>query len=144
MVWISGSRTERNLKVSFSRLSQSHLRFKFFALRSDDEGLLSCSALFRATSDSVASSATRALAFHAAVGDPITAQPLDDLPDMVRATILSLTRDYTVTYPDMAATARAEGFGDIAAWFESVGHRKKHFADRLQHAIAAGLTDAAK
>jgi rubrerythrin len=43
-------------------------------------------------------------------------------------------------YPGMAKTARAEGFGEIADWFETLSKAERSHANRFQKALD-GLAD---
>ncbi|MCA9685744.1 MAG: rubrerythrin family protein [Myxococcales bacterium] len=42
------------------------------------------------------------------------------------------THEYTDMYPGMAKTAREEGFGEIADWFETLAKAEKSHAGRFQ------------
>ena len=42
------------------------------------------------------------------------------------------THEYTEMYPGMAKTAREEGHGDIADWFETLAKAEKAHAGRFQ------------
>jgi rubrerythrin len=43
-------------------------------------------------------------------------------------------------YPGMAKTARTEGFGEIADWFETLAKAERSHANRFQKSLDA-LTD---
>ncbi|MDX1373976.1 MAG: ferritin family protein, partial [Burkholderiales bacterium] len=45
------------------------------------------------------------------------------------------THEYTDMYPGMAKTARGEGFGEIADWFETLAKAERSHANRFQKAL---------
>jgi len=45
------------------------------------------------------------------------------------------THEYTDMYPGMAATARDEGFDEIADWFETLAKAERSHANRFQKAL---------
>ena len=47
------------------------------------------------------------------------------------------THEYTDMYPGMAKTARAEGFDEIADWFETLAKAERSHANRYQKALDA-------
>ena len=46
------------------------------------------------------------------------------------------THEYTNMYPGMAKTAREEGFGEIADWFETLAKAEKSHAGRFDKALS--------
>ena len=53
----------------------------------------------------------------------------------LKAAIAGETHEYTDMYPGMARTAREEGFGEIADWFETLAKAEKSHAGRFQKAL---------
>ena len=47
------------------------------------------------------------------------------------------THEYTDMYPGMAKQARAEGFDEIADWFETLAKAERSHANRYQKALDA-------
>jgi rubrerythrin len=45
------------------------------------------------------------------------------------------THEYTDMYPGMAKTARAEGFAEVADWFETLAKAEKAHAGRFQNLL---------
>ncbi len=45
------------------------------------------------------------------------------------------THEYTDMYPGMAKTARDEGFGEIADWFETLAKAERSHANRFTKAL---------
>ena len=71
-----------------------------------------------------------------AVGDPASGLPLGDTATNLRAAIAGETYEYTDMYPSMAKTAREEGFGDIADWFEVMAKAERAHAGRFEKLLS--------
>jgi rubrerythrin len=66
------------------------------------------------------------------VGDPATGLPIGDTALNLKASVAGETHEYTDMYPGMAKTARAEGFSEVADWFETLAKAEKSHAGRFQ------------
>ena len=55
----------------------------------------------------------------------------------LKAAIAGETHEYTDMYPGMAKTARSEGLGEIADWFETLAKAERSHANRFQKALDA-------
>jgi rubrerythrin len=66
------------------------------------------------------------------VGDPATDLPIGDTAENLKSAVAGETHEYTDMYPGMAKTARTEGFGEIADWFETLAKAEKSHAGRFQ------------
>ena len=66
------------------------------------------------------------------VGDPATDLPIGDTADNLKAAVAGETYEYTDMYPGMAKTARDEGLGEVANWFETLAKAEKSHAGRFQ------------
>ena len=69
------------------------------------------------------------------VGDPATGEPIGATDNNLKASIAGETHEYTDMYPGMAKTARAEGFDEIADWFETLAKAEKTHAGQFQKAL---------
>ena len=87
---------------------------------------------FRETAEGETGHAHGHLDFLKAVGDPATGLPIGDTTDNLKAAIAGETHEYTDMYPGFAKTARGEGFGEIADWFETLAKAEKSHAGRFQ------------
>ena len=132
---LKGSKTEQNLRDAFARESMANRRYLFFAQRADIEGYNDVSAVFRSTAESETGHAHGHLRFLEDIGDPATGEPIGDTEANLKAAIAGETRDYSEMYPDMARTAREEGFDEIADWFESLAKTEKTHAGRFRKAL---------
>ena len=53
----------------------------------------------------------------------------------LHAAVAGETHEYTDMYPGMAKDARAEGFDEIADWFETLAKAERSHANRYQKAL---------
>ena len=129
---LKGTKTHDNLKAAFAGESQANRRYIYFAKVADVEGYPEVASNFRETAEGETGHAHGHLDYIKAVGDPATGLPLGDTVENLKAAIAGETHEYTDMYPGMAKTARDEGFGDIADWFETLAKAEKSHAGRFQ------------
>jgi rubrerythrin len=134
---LQGSKTLENLKAAFSGESQANRRYLYFAQKADVEGYNDVAAVFRSTAEGETGHAHGHLEFLEAVGDPATGEPIGTTSQNLKAAIAGETHEYTDMYPGMAKSARQEGFGEIAEWFETLAKAEKSHAGRFQKALNA-------
>jgi rubrerythrin len=134
---LKGSRTEKNLKDAFAGESQANRRYLYFASKADVEGYNDVAAVFRSTAEGETGHAHGHLEYLEAVGDPATGLPIGATGANLKAAIAGETHEYTDRYPGMAKAARAEGFEEIADWFETLAKAERSHANRFQKALDA-------
>ncbi|MGW8270134.1 MAG: rubrerythrin family protein, partial [Burkholderiales bacterium] len=117
---LKGSKTEQSLKEAFAGESQANRRYLYFAAKADVEGQNDVAALFRSTAEGETGHAHGHLEYLEQVGDPATGLPIGATRENLTAAVAGETHEYTDMYPGMAKTARDEGFGEIADWFETL------------------------
>ena len=132
MAALKGSKTEDNLKAAFAGESQANRRYLYFAQKADVEGHNDVAAVFRSTAEGETGHAHGHLDFMKSVGDPATGLPIGDSTLNLKAAIHGETHEYTDMYPGMAKTARDEGFGEVADWFETLAKAEKSHAGRFE------------
>ncbi len=132
---LDGSKTIENLKAAFAGESQANRRYLYFAKVADIEGLPQIAANFRDTAEGETGHAHGHLDYIKVVGDPATGLPIGDTELNLAAAVAGETYEYTDMYPGMAATARDEGFTEIADWFETLAKAEKSHAGRFQRAL---------
>lgn len=132
---LKGSRTEQNLKDAFAGEAQANRRYLYFAAKADIEGFNDVSMVFRSTAEGETGHAHGLLDYLLEVGDPTTGLPIGSTADNLRAAIAGETHEHTDMYPGMARTAREEGFGEIADWFETLAKAERSHANRFQKAL---------
>lgn len=135
MTTLKGSKTHDNLKAAFAGESQANRRYLYFAKQADVEGYPDIAGLFRDTADGETGHAHGHLDYLKKVGDPATDLPMGDTVTNLESAIAGETHEYTDMYPGMAKTARAEGFAEIADWFETLAKAEKSHAGRFQRAL---------
>ena len=129
---LKGSKTEQCLKDAFAGESMANRRYLYFANKADVEGQNDVAALFRSTAEGETGHAHGHLEYLEAVGDPATDLPIGDSALNLKAAIHGETHEYTDMYPGMAKTARAEGFAEVADWFETLAKAEKSHAGRFE------------
>src|ERR1700757_1001783 len=132
---LQGSKTEGNLKDAFAGESQANRRYLYFAQKADVEGFNDVATVFRSTAEGKTGHAHGHLEFLEVSGDPATGLPIGETASNLKAAIAGETHEYTDMYPGMARTARGEGFGEIADWFETLAKAEKSHAGRFQKAL---------
>ncbi len=135
MADLKGSKTHANLKDAFAGESQANRRYLYFAKIADVEGQPDIAGLFRDTAEGETGHAHGHLDYLKKVGDPATGEPLGDTATNLKASIAGETYEYTQMYPSFAKTAREEGFGEIAEWFETLARAERSHAGRFQKGL---------
>jgi rubrerythrin len=135
MATLKGSKTHENLKAAFGNEAQANRRYLYFARLADVEGYPEIAGLFRDTAEGEAGHAHGHMDYLRTVGDPITGQPIGPTLANLEAAIAGETIEYTSLYPGMAATAREEGFSEIAEWFERLVKAEHNHADRFRRGL---------
>ena len=133
---LKGSKTEGCLKDAFASESQANRRYLYFANKADIEGQNDVAALFRSTAEGETGHAQGHLEFLEASGDPATGLPIGPTRQNLESAVASETHEHTNMYPDMAKTARSEGFDEIADWFETLAKAERSHANRYARALA--------
>ena len=132
---LKGSKTEAFLKEAFAAEAQANRRYLYFAVKADVEGYNDVAAVFRSTAEGETGHAYGHLGYLEAVGDPATGLPIGPTAANLQAAIAGETHEFTNMYPAMAKIARAEGFDEIADWFETLAKAERSHANRFQKAL---------
>jgi rubrerythrin len=135
MATLKGSETHQNLKRAFAGEAAANRRYVYFARQADIEGYPEIAGLFRDTAEGETGHANGHMEFLKRLGDPVTDLPIGGTARNLESAIAGETSEYTTQYPKMAETARAEGFDDVAEWFETLAKAERNHSARF----AAGL-----
>ena len=135
MATLKGSKTEQSLKAAFGGESMANRRYLYFAQKADVEGYNDVSAVFRSTAEGETGHAHGHLEYLEQCGDPATGLPFGDTKANLKSAIAGETHEYTDMYPGMAKTAREEGFGEVADWFETLAKAERSHANRFTKAL---------
>jgi len=132
---LNGTKSHDNLKNAFASESQANRRYLYFARVADIEGYPDVGGLFRDTSEAETGHAFGHLDFLKEVGDPCTGVPIGTTEKNLKSAVEGETYEYTEMYPGFAKTARAEGFAELAEWFETLAKAEKSHAGRFSKGI---------
>jgi len=132
---LKGTKTFENLKAAFAGESEANRRYLYFAREADVEGYPDVAAVFRSTGEGETGHAFGHLDYLKEVGDPATGKPIGDTRLNLAAAVAGETYEYTEMYPGFARTAREEGFGEVADWFETLAKAERAHAGRFQKAL---------
>ncbi|HTE56038.1 MAG TPA: rubrerythrin family protein [Kofleriaceae bacterium] len=135
MAQLKGTKTHQNLKDAFAGESQANRRYLYFAKVADVEGRPDVAGLFRDTAEGETGHAHGHLDWLKSVGDPATGEPIGSTELNLKASIAGETYEYTEMYPGFAKTARAEGFAEIAEWFETLARAERSHAGRFKKGL---------
>ncbi|WP_299967458.1 rubrerythrin [Methanoregula sp.] len=119
-----GSKTEQNLLAAFAGESQARNRYSFFASIARKEGYEQIAAVFE---DTAANEREHAKLFFAQLkGGEVTitagypAGVIGTTKENLAAAAAGEQMEWGTLYPDFAATAKKEGFKEIARLFEKI------------------------
>jgi len=123
MAELRGSKTEQNLKQAFAGESQARNKYTYFASVAKKEGYEQIAALFLETADQEKEHAKLHLKLLEGIGD--TAANLKEAAG-------GENYEWTKMYPEMAKTARQEGFDEIARLFDGLAKIEKEHEERYK------------
>ena len=135
MATLKGSETHENLKRAFAVEAEANRRYVYFARQADVEGYPEIAGLFRDTAEGETGHANGHMEFLKKLGDPVTDRPIGNTVKNLESAITGETAEFTGQYPKMAETARAEGFVDVAEWFETLAKAEKNHAARFTQGL---------
>lgn len=121
---LAGSRTEQNLLKAFAGESQARNRYEFFSKQAKNEGYEQIAAIFQETANQEKEHAKRFFKFLEGRDLEITATypagKIGTTAENLRAAANGENEEWTKLYPEFAAIAREEGFGEIAGAFLTI------------------------
>jgi rubrerythrin len=141
---LKGTKTEKNLLLSFAGESQARNRYTYYASKAQKECYVQIAAVFEETANQEKEHAKRFYNF--LEGGEV--EVLGAFPaGKVGTTLENLLHaaegekyENTKMYPDFAATARQEGFEDIAKVFENVAVAERWHEERYR-ALASNIKE---
>ena len=144
MAKLKGSRTEKNLLLSFAGESQARNRYTYFASKARKEGYEQIAAVFEETAGQEREHAKRFFSFLEGGEVEITGSfpagtvctTLDNLMHAAEGE----NYENTHMYPGFAKIAREEGFEDIAKLFENIAVAERWHEERYR-AFAANVKE---
>jgi rubrerythrin len=137
---IKGTETEKNLLKAFAGESQARNRYTYFAGVARKEGYRQIEALFIETAENEREHAKRFFKFLEGGDLEITAAypagKLGTTLENLRAAAAGENEEWTELYPAFAATAKKEGFNDVAAAFTMIAKVEKEHEERYKRLAA--------
>ena len=131
---IKGTQTEQNLLKAFAGESQARNRYTYFASVAKKEGLVQISDIFMETANQEKEHAKRFFKFLEGGCVEITASfpagVIGTTAENLEAAASGEREEWTELYPSFAATAREEGFKEVAAVFDMISIAEKQHEKR--------------
>jgi rubrerythrin len=139
---LKGTQTEKNLLKAFVGESTARNKYTYWAGQAKKEGFEQIAAIFQETADQEKEHAKRLFKFLEGGEVEITVT----LPAGVIATTLENLKhaaegeeyEWQTMYPTFAATAKAEGFSEIAGTMTCIANAEKYHGERYR-AFAANI-----
>ena len=134
---IKGTRTEKNLMVSFAGESQARMRYTYFASAAKKEGYEQIAAIFTETADQEKEHAKRMFKWLEGGMVEITASypagVIGTTMENLKAAAAGEHEEWSLDYPKFADIADEEGFPAIAAMYRMIsvaekGHEERYLA----------------
>lgn len=134
---IKGTRTEKNLMVSFAGESQARMRYTYFSSVAKKEGYEQISAIFAETADQEKEHAKRMFKWLEGGMAEITASypagVIGTTLENLKAAAAGENEEWSLDYPKFADIADEEGFPAIAKMYREIavaekGHEERYLA----------------
>ena len=134
---IKGTRTEKNLAISFAGESQARMRYTYFASVAKKEGFEQISAIFMETADQEKEHAKRMFKWLEGGMVEITASypagVIGTTLENLKAAAAGEIEEWSLDYPKFADIADEEGFPAIAKMYREIavaekGHEERYLA----------------
>ncbi|MBQ2660122.1 rubrerythrin family protein [Candidatus Saccharibacteria bacterium] len=122
---LQGSKTEKNLLAAFAGESQARNKYTYFASKAKKDGFEQIAAIFEETANNEKEHAK--MWFKELNGGEVPSTPAN-----LKAAADGENYEWTDMYAEFAATAREEGFDDIADKFERVAKIEKAHEERYR------------
>ncbi len=125
MADLKGTQTQVNLLKAFAGESQARNRYSYFASKAKKDGYVQIQSIFEETANHEKAHAKRLFKYlnsgeELEITAAFPAGTIGTTIDNLKASAAGENYEYTSMYPEFAATARREGFENIAKTFESI------------------------
>ena len=139
MAQLKGTQTQKNLLTAFAGESQARNRYTYFALKAKKEGYVQIQSIFEETANHEKEHAECLFKYldsgeevEITAGFPAGTIG-EETVNNLKAAAAGENYEHTYMYPCFSATAREEGFNDIAKTFESIAvaelyHEQRYLA----------------
>lgn len=137
---LKGSRTEKNLLLSFAGESQARNRYTYFASKARKEGFERIAQVFEETANQEKEHAKRFFNFlqggEVEVTAAFPAGVVGTTAENLKAAAAGENHEWTAMYPGFAKIARDEGFPAIAFVWEAISVAEKNHERRYLNYLA--------
>jgi rubrerythrin len=137
---LQGTQTEKNILTAFAGESQARNRYTYFASQAKKEGYVQIAAIFEETANQEKEHAKRLFKLlqggEAEVVARFPAGVIGSTLENLQEAAAGENYENTTMYPEFAATARNEGFAQIAAIFQAIAKAEVHHEQRYLKLIA--------
>jgi len=137
---LKGSKTEKNLLTAFAGESQARNRYTYFASKARKEGFVQIADIFEETADQEKEHAKRLFKFleggDVEIAAAFPAGMIGSTAENLKAAAGGEHHEWASMYPEFAATAREEGFAEIANVFEAIAVAEKQHEKRYLDLLA--------
>ena len=134
MASIKGTKTEKNLLLSFAGESQARMRYDYFASAAKKEGYEQISAIFTETADNEKEHAKIFFKYleggEVEITGSFPAGVIGDTLSNLRAAAAGEKLEWGTLYPQFADIADEEGFADIAYSFREIAEVEEYHERR--------------
>lgn len=141
---LKGTKTEKNLLLSFAGESQARNRYTYFAGQARKEGYIQIANIFEETANQEKEHAKRFFKFleggELTVEGAFPAGVIGTTLENLKAAAAGEHHEHTEMYPEFAAMAREEGLEAVAKLFDAVGVAEKFHEERYQ-ALAENIAN---
>lgn len=131
---LKGSRTEKNLLCAFAGESQARNRYTYFSSKAREEDMVQIANIFAETADQEKEHAKRLFKFleggEVEITSAFPAGVIGMTAENLKAAAGGERYEWSEMYPGFAATAREEGFGEIADALEAIAVAEKQHEKR--------------
>ncbi len=137
---LKGSKTEKNLLTAFAGESQARNRYTYFASKAKKDGFVQIADIFEETANQEKEHAKRLFKFLEGGDVEVTAAfpagVIGSTAENLKAAAGGEHDEWESMYPEFAATAHKEGFGEIAKVFEAIAVAEKQHENRYLELLA--------
>ena len=137
---LKGTQTERNILTAFAGESQARNRYTYFASKAKKEGFVQISKIFEETADQEKEHAKRLFKLleggEVEIRAAFPAGVIGTTAENLKEAAGGENYEHTTMYPGFAATARQEGFANIAAIFDAIAVAEKQHEKRYLELMA--------
>jgi len=137
-----GTLTHSNLRAAYAVDAKASQLYLYFAQIAKIEGYPKVANTLFELAEAETLFAHGHLDFLKRAGDPVTGRPVGETLLNLQAAMAAESHESADQLPEMARTAHAEGFPDIASWFETLMKVRRAHAGRIQEALAVAQQDA--